>query len=530
MPGEFDYVVVGAGSAGCVLANRLSANPRTKVLLIEAGPRDWNPLIHIPAGYAYNLQRTDINWAYETEPEAGAGGRRIGWPRGKVLGGSSAINGLINVRGQSADYDHWRQLGNEGWAWSDVLPFFRRLESFRGPITELRGADGPQTISPIERHEVPDAFLEGLAAMGLKRRDLNEGEQEGCDYVEAITKDGLRQSTAVAYLNPVKRRANLTVITNAQAEKVLFEGRQAIGVRYRWRGRPRVARAGREVILAAGAVNSPQLLELSGIGRSELLSRVGVKTLCNSPEVGENLQDHYAVFCAYRVRKAITVNERSHGLALLREVVRYATARQGLLTLSPAHVLAFLRTRPELATPDLQVGFLAATRDPQTNALETQPGMTCAAVQLRPESRGSIHIRSGAPTDKPVIRANYLSAEVDRQTVVSGLRLCRAMIEQSALDAYRGAELAPGGACQSDADLLSYAQNAGSTVYHPTSTCRMGSDALAVVDPRLRVKGVDGLRVVDASVMPTLVSANTNTPTIMIAEKGADMILADARV
>jgi choline dehydrogenase len=487
-------------------------------------------MIHVPAGYAYNLARSHINWMYETEPEHGADGRRIAWPRGKVLGGSSAINGLINIRGQSADYDHWRQLGNMGWAWDDVLPYFCSLEHFYGGQSESRGRSGPLKVSPVERHEVSDAFLRALNGLGLSRRDLNAGEHEGYDYVEAITHDGLRQSSAVAFLNPVKGRPNLHIETSALVERVQFEGRRAVGVQYQRGGRERTAHCRREIILSAGAVNSPQLLELSGIGRPDIVRRQGIELVHASNEVGENLQDHYATFCSYRVVKPVTINDVSHGLPFLGEIAKYLLSRQGLLTLAPAHVLAFVKTRPELATPDLQIGILPATRNPETNSLESEPGMTCASVQLRPESRGSIHIVSRDHRVHPKIIANYLSTELDRITVVAGLRICREICAQPALSRYKGKELLPGAARHTDQELLQYAQAAGSTVYHPTSTCRMGADPTAVVDPRLRVNGVSGLRVVDASIMPTLISGNTNTPTMMIAEKAAAMILADSKI
>jgi choline dehydrogenase len=529
MKPQFDYIVVGAGSAGCVLANRLSADTKVEVLLLEAGAHDWHPMIHVPIGFAYNLKRTDFNWAYQTQPEPGAGNRQIFWPRGKGLGGSSLINGMINVRGQSADYDYWRQLGNEGWSWNDVLPYFRELENYPGGTDTSRGKSGPLSISRVEAHPVSECFLEALAELGYKERDTNTGDQDGYSYVESTTRGGVRISAAAAYLKPARKRKNLRIVTHALVERILFEGQRAVGVMYSRRGNRYEAFVGREIIVSAGAVNSPQLLELSGIGRPEILLAAGVGIRHASPDVGENLQDHYSAFCAYRVTQPVTINELLRKFPFLQEIARYALFRRGLLAMAPAHVLAYVRSRSEVATPDIQIAILPGSLDAETHSLEALPGMTCAPYQLRPESRGSIHITSPDPTVYPAIRANYLTAEIDQHTIVAGLRISRRICEQPALMAYRGPELLPGNDLQTDDELLAFAREAGSTLYHPTSTCRMGSDSRAVVDPRLRVRGVEGLRVVDASVMPTIISGNTNTPTIMIAEKAAEMILTDAK-
>ncbi len=546
MPGhvadtEWDYIIVGAGSAGCVLANRLSADPRTRVLLLEAGPKDRDPTLHIPVGYARNLRNPAVNWMYETEPEATTANRPLFWPRGKVLGGSSAINGLLYIRGQQADYRHWRQLGNEGWGWEDVAPYFKKTEDNVRGEDALHGVGGPLHVSDVtETHPISDAFLEALEALGVPRRDVNGETQEGCDYYQLTVKNGLRQSAAVAYLHPVKARPNLKIETGALAEAITFDGPRATGVRYRLRGTVRQARSVGEVLVCGGAVNSPQLLELSGVGDPVVLAAAGIETRHALAGVGANLQDHYVTVCAHRVTQPITINEQSRGLAALGELVKWVTTRKGLFTLSAAHIAAFVKTDPALEEPDVQFHILPASAEPSKKTemkLETLPGMSCAPCQLRPESRGTIHVRSADPAASPAIRPNYLSAPLDQKTVVAGLRYARAICAGAALDRYRGEELLPGPDVETDEELLDYARREGETIYHPVGTCAMGpaqtaggnGAAGAVVDARLRVHGLAGLRVVDASVMPRLVSGNTNAPTLMIAEKAADMILADAR-
>ncbi len=529
----YDYVIVGAGSAGCVLANRLSADPRNSVLLLEAGGKDTSPWIHIPVGYARTLKDPAVNWLYETEPDPGTNDRTHVWPRGKVLGGSSSINGLLYVRGQAEDYDGWRQMGNEGWGFADVLPYFRRSEGNERCTDDLHGTDGPLTVSdPTARNPVSDAMIRAGVEAGLPDNpDINGSQQEGIGYFQLTVKDGRRHSAARAYLKPAMKRPNLHVVTHALAERVILEGRKAVGVAYREKGTPREARAGREVILCGGAINSPHLLELSGIGDPSVLKAHGIEIVHALPGVGENLQDHYVTSVRHRITEPVTVNDQAKGLAFLREVLTYAIKRQGLLALSAAHLYAFVKTRPELATPDVQFHILPATMDidklaeSQDMVLESLPGLTTAPCQLRPESRGSVHLRSPDPAAHAAIRPNYLSDPLDQQTVVAGLRWGRRIVEQAAMDRYRGEELSPGADCQSDEDLLAYARDNGTTIYHPVGTCRMGPDPLAVVDARLSVHGIESLRIVDASVMPRLVSGNTNAPTIMIAEKAADMIL-----
>jgi choline dehydrogenase len=533
---SFDYIIVGAGSAGCVLANRLTEDGRSTVLLLEAGGRDRSPMIHIPVGYAKTLKDPKVNWLYATEVDPSSGDRAHVWPRGKVLGGSSSINGLLYVRGQAADYDNWAQSGCTGWSYGDVLPYFRKSEANERLSDELHGTDGPLNVSdPGDRHVVSDAAIAAGMEAGLPfNDDVNGASQEGISYFQLTVKNGRRWSAAMAYLRPAMRRANLKVETLAQAECVLFDGRRATGVRYRRGGRSVEASARREVILSGGAVNTPQLLELSGIGDPAVLRAHGIEILQASPGVGANLQDHYVVSLQYRLRDVVSINEMSRGWRLVREAIRYARTRKGLLALSAAHVQAYVSTRPGLSGPDVQFHILPATVDvprfvaKQEWELERLPGLTLAACQLRPESRGTIHIRSNDPFAPPAIRPNYLADPLDQRTIVAGLEWGRRIATQPALEPFVANEILPGSAAATEEDLLAYARTSGSTIYHPVGTARMGraDDACAVVDSALRVFGVQGLRVVDASVMPRLVSGNTNAPTIMIAEKAADMIRA----
>ena len=531
-PLEFDYIIVGAGSAGCVLANRLTADGKYSVLLLEAGPEDSHLWIHIPLGYGRLFKEKAVNWMYQTEPEPGLNGRNVFQPRGKVLGGSSSINGLLYVRGQHEDYDRWRQHGNLGWGFDDVLPYFKKAEDQTRGSNDFHAVGGPLPVSDW-RHADPlsEAFVDAAAEVGVPRNpDFNGATQEGAGFFQTTTKGGRRASTAVAYLRPAKARPNLHVETSALAERILFEGRRAVGVAYRSAGIPRTARARKEILISGGAFNSPQLLQLSGIGPADLLRQHGIEVVLDAPGVGADLQDHMQVRVVMRCSQAVTLNDIvNNPVRKVLTGLRYAAFRTGPLTIAAGTSGAFFKTNPRLATPDIQIHFLPFSTDKMGEKLHPFSGFTASVCQLRPESRGSLRIKSANPAVPPEIRINYLASEVDRATNVEGLKILRKILRAPALTPYVIEEIDPGDKITSDEALLAYCRARGTTIYHPTSTCRMGSDPLAVVDQRLRVRGVDGLRVIDASVMPDLVSGNTNAPVIMIAEKASDLILQDAR-
>jgi choline dehydrogenase len=532
----FDYVIVGAGSAGCVLANRLSADPSRTVCVLEAGPSDWLPWIHIPAGFIKTFYHPKVNWLYSMEPSEWTGGRRIHAPRGKTLGGSSSINGHVYNRGQRMDFDTWAQYGNRGWGYADVLPYFRRLEN---RITDkaidptFRGREGGLAVTDIDWiHPLCEAFIEGAVSLGIPRNpDYNAQIQEGVSYSQRTIHKGRRMSAARAFLHPVRQRANLTVRTGAHATEIILEGKRAVGVRYAKGGRGGAlieVRARREVILSGGSYNSPQLLQLSGIGPPDLLKTHGIAVRHALPGVGENLKDHYAPRFVARVKNIETINERVRGLKLAIEVANWTFRRKGILAQSPTLVYCFWRSHPDVANSDLQLTFTPASyREGVQGELEKEPGMTVASWQQRPDSRGYVRIASADPFAPPIIQPNYLAEESDRRVLLAGMKLARRLLKTKPLEPYYDYEDFPGDKVQSDEELLGAAKERGTTTFHPNGTCKMGpaTDPLAVVDDQLRVHGLEGLRVVDASVMPTMLSANLNAATMMIADKASDLIL-----
>jgi len=529
---QFDYVIVGAGTAGCVIANRLSADPGVRVALLEAGGRDRYIWIHIPVGYLFTMNNPKVDWCFTTEAEPGLNGRALAYPRGKVLGGCSSINGMLYLRGQARDYDHWRQLGNAGWAWEDVLPYFKRSEDFVGGADAAHGAGGEWRVEDMRLSwEILDAFRAAAAECGIPPTDdFNRGDNEGCGYFHVNQKKGVRWSTARAFLRPAEGRPNLAVITGAQALRLRLDGRRVTGVEYRKDGATRVIAAAGEVILASGAVGSPQLLELSGIGRPEILGAQGIGLVHALLGVGENLQDHLQVRLAYKVSNTQTLNERANSLiGRIGMGLEYALFRRGPMTMAPSQLGCFAKSDPARETPNLEYHVQPLSLERFGEPLHPFPAFTASVCNLRPESRGTIHINAADPLAKPSIRPHYLSTDADRRVAVDAIRLTRRIVGAPAMARFAPVEFKPGPHLSDEADLVRAAGDIATTIFHPVGTCRMGRDASAVVDERLRVHGIAGLRIADASVMPTITSGNTNAPTIMIAEKAAAMIVADRR-
>jgi len=528
---QADYVIVGAGSAGCVLANRLTEDPSVRVILIEAGGRDWNPLIHIPAGFMKMLDHKTLTWGFKADA---CDGREIIYPRGRVLGGSSSINGLIYIRGQPEDYDHWAQLGNRGWSWDDCLPYFKRAERWEGEHDDVHGKDGFLFTSKMDQSPLCEKIIEAGVQLGLEyRADVNNlppGAGPSIGWCQQTRGGRRRASTARSYLRPVLKRPNLQLVTKALVHRVVFEGKRAVGVEFSRNGVTEQANAAREVILSGGAIGSPHILQLSGVGDPEHLARIGVPVVHELRGVGRNMQDHYVVRVTYPIHGIGTANERARGLPLASELVRYALTGKGILTYSASLIAASVKILPESATPDVQISFAPGSfKDGQIGQLEAEPGLTGGPWQMRPLSRGYVEAKTNRPGDAPAINPRYLTEESDRRAIVGGLKYVREIFAAPALQAYVGDEKLPGKQVQTDDELLDYAKRNGNTVYHASCTCMMGPQANCVVDSELRVHGIDGLRVIDASVMPSVTSTNTNAPTIMIAEKGAEMIRAAAR-
>ncbi len=530
---EYDFIIAGAGSAGCVLANRLSADPANRVLLLEAGPEDRNPWIHIPLGYGKNVSNPAVNWCFQSEPEDYCYGQSYMLPRGKVIGGSSSINGMVYVRGQRQDYDIWAQMGCTGWSYDDVLPYFKKSENNRRGESDIHGVGGPLDVSDIEEQgALCDAIVRAGQEIGLPfNPDTNSGTQEGIGPHQATIRDGRRASTAQAFLKPVRRRPNLDVRAEATLCRVTFEGKRATGVEYLRGGERVTAIARREIILSGGAFASPQMLELSGVGDPARLAELGIPVVHALPGVGANLQDHFVVRMRWRIQNTITLNEKVRGLRAVGEGLKYLFARKGALTMATLPIGAFVRTRPELETPDVQFQiFPGSYAKVEDRRLDTQPGLTIGVTLLHLEGRGHVHAKSADPLDAPAIWHNLLATEDDRRTAVAGMWMARKLMQAEAVRPYVAFETTPGPEADTDEAFLACARRTGASNWHPAGTCKMGIDSQgvngAVVDPALSVHGMGGLRVVDASVMPNVISGNTNAPTIMIAEKAADMILA----
>jgi len=525
---RYDFIIIGAGSAGCVLANRLSHDPANRVLLLEAGTKT-HPLSSVPMSYSLFIDKPGVNWRYFSEPEEASDGRAIPVPRGRMLGGSSAINGLVFVRGQSDDYDGWEQLGNYGWGFENLLPMFKRMEHFEGERGQLRAKGGPLNISESP-DELPiyEALFAAGEEIGLRRNsDYNGGDQEGFCKTQTTIRNGRRMSTAYSYLRPALKRPNLHVVTDAMAERLILNGKQCVGVDYRRGDQVYTAHANRDVIVSAGSINSPVLLETSGIGQPGLLKSLGIEVQHALPGVGENLRDHYAPRMSLKLNaKGVTYNDRVRGLGLGWQMLRYATTRKGFFSIPSAPMLGFLKSSPQQSTPDIQIHFVPFTvKNIQKRQLGDESGMTLTFYQLRPESRGSVHIRDRGAKSHPRIRFNFLSEQIDRECMIAGVRKMREIIATDSMADLRGDWIKPALTVQTDEQILAWVKQTAETAYHPIGTCKMGMDAGAVVDPALRVHGLGGLRIADGSIMPTMVSGNTNAACIMIGEKASELLL-----